>query len=165
MQRIVEQARQTPINATPIGWSDGGVVFPKVNTCLTITSIAPVGPAIGLHLGMFMDDTGPHSAMPSVLPKDHLTSYLNVMEKHVGVKQTMPIRIYIAGCVWLWQSQQPGLWTVITKWAEVTAAKYTGTVKPPMQFDDRASYTVDIEVTGTGVKFYKPDTREEVAEV
>ncbi len=166
MERIAEQARQMPPNATPIGWSDGGVIFPAVNTCLTITSIPDAGPAIGLHLGMCMYDQKPSKELPrwdytkisGGIPEDQLAMYLGVMSQHIGAKQTVPITLYVAGCVDLWKMAMPERWTQVKTWLGVTAQKFRGTIATPVQFDDEQAPTVDIHVTDGGARFYATGT-------
>lgn len=158
MERISEQARQTPVNATPMGWHDNGVIFPSVNTCLCIASVPTAGPVIGMHLGITMDDAGGDFAKADTygaptLPQDLLNNWLRLMELQIGVRQTKPIRVYVAGSVDVWRGNVADHYRIVTAWARETARKYAGQYIDPIQFNDRVSYTVDIYVDGNGVRF------------
>src|SRR5581483_5108766 len=62
MVNIVEQAKQSPRNATPLGWDATALCYPGVNTCLTISAIGKPnfgktkkeGMLVGMHLGLVM---------------------------------------------------------------------------------------------------------------
>lgn len=161
MKQIPEQARQTPVNATPMGWDNDGVIFPSVNTCLCIASVPITGPVIGMHLGITMDDAGGHFAKADTngaptLPQDLLRNWLRLMELQISVRQTKPIRVFVAGSVAVWRGNVADHYRVVTAWARETARKYGGQYIDPIQYDDDVSYTVDIYVDANGVRFTEP---------
>ena len=67
MVSVVEQARQNPVNATPLGWDVTEVKYPAVNTCTTVTVCGQKG-LVGLHLGLMMGGDLP-TRLQSRLPE------------------------------------------------------------------------------------------------
>ena len=88
---IVEQAEQSPRNATPLGWDKNDVLYPGVNTCLTVTAVGKDN-LVGLHLGirMYQGEKDVKSGYfpvakgaPGLIDAEHLNLYLDFMEKHI----------------------------------------------------------------------------------
>jgi hypothetical protein len=80
MVSVVEQARQNPVNATPLGWDVTEVRYPAVNTCTTVTVCGQKG-LVGLHLGLMMGGDLPDPTIDN----SYLDMYLNMTgEVHRG---------------------------------------------------------------------------------
>lgn len=172
MIKIVEQAKQSPRNSTPVGWDADTLCFPKVNTCLTISTVGKDGgKLVGLHLGLFMgagEEGGKGSENSTMIDEAHLEMYLHVQEQQAWVRGNGASDIYVAGAVEVWQCSAPTLYSLIERTVDVWATKMGATLhKPFKQFDDgkTGSTTVDVYVTRQGVRFTKPDSDTAVSVV
>ena len=161
MVSIPEQARQNPMNATPIGWDPGEVKYPGVNTCTTITACC-LKNLIGMHLGLFMgagEEGGKGSEQSAMLDVAHLDLFLHVFRQHITVNGGGPPRkIYIAGALAVWKSSARPLWNYL----KTEVGKLVGGDSSKLawvQFDDDTIMTVDIYVTWKGVQFSEVDNR------
>lgn len=174
MVSIAEQARQTPMNATPFGFDAAEVLYPGVNTCATVTAFGARGLA-GLHLGLFMgagEEGGRGSEQSKMIDKAYLDLYLDILKKQAYVKAaTIAQRkavgvtverksidgVIVAGALEVWQSSNRALWNQLKAWVEKLAEEHG--LKPRyFQFDDTKADTVDIHVNRQGVQFKKTRT-------
>jgi hypothetical protein len=87
MVSVVEQGRQKPMNATPMGWDVTEVKYPGVNTCTTVTACGQKG-LVGLHLGLFMgagEEGGKGSENAAMIDNAYLDMYLHMMKQQAYV--------------------------------------------------------------------------------
>ncbi len=160
---IVEQAKQSPRNATPLGWDATHLRYPGVNTCLTVSTIGKArfgktnaqGMLVGLHLGLFMgagQEGGAGSEDSAMISPAHLGLYLDMLVQHAWVRGGGAERIYIAGAVDVWRASAPTLWRQVQTTTDVWHVKMHAPVEI-VRFDDDVCATVDINVTRAGVGF------------
>ena len=162
MIEIVEQAKQQNVNQAPLGSDEKAICFPSVNTCLTVTTVGKDGKLSGLHLGMYMAPEGNSTDSRQIGEKD-VDGYLNALKKKLDESGGAD-RIYIAGCVNMWQGTMPGILDRIRSTATSWAKEAGGKLEASIQFDDSdpSNETVDIQVTQKGVKFISTKTKLEV---
>ena len=181
MVSVPEQARQIPMNATPFGFDTTEIVYPAVNTCATVTLFGARGLA-GLHLGMFMgagEEGGKGSENSRMLDQTYLDTYLHVLKQqayvkaatetqktiiNVNVKSTSLDGIYVAGALEVWKSSSLALWNRLKSSLDKLAQENNVKVKY-FQFDDAASFTVDVHVQKTGVRFTQVGNQTVVAAI
>lgn len=172
MISIVEQAKQSPSNATPVGWDTEKLCFPGVNTCLTITAVGKLtfgkamkqGQLVGMHLGLFMgagQEGGGGSENSTMISDAHLDMYLRVMEQHAWIRGGGASRIYLAGALDVWKQNAAAKWRKVASTMDVWSRKMAAPVSA-VAFDDDKSMTVDIYVDRGGVKFTTPGTDRDV---
>ena len=171
MVSVVEQGRQNPMNATPVGWDVADVKYPAVNTCTTVTACGQKG-LVGLHLGLLMgagQEGGKGSEDAKIIDNAYLDMYLHMMKQQAYVRaagtvtrQVLNVQresrkldaIYVAGALQVWVDSAPGMWSRLkenlNKFANEAGARIDY-----VQFDDRKITTVDIYVTKGAVKFTK----------
>ena len=171
MVSVAEQARQNPMNATPLGWDAADVKYPAVNTCTTVTACGQKG-MVGLHLGLFMgagEEGGKGSENAKMIDNAYLDLYLQMMKQQAYVRAAGTVvrqmgnlrkedkkldAIYVAGALQVWVDSAPNMWTRL-KDNLGRFAKESGATLQYFQFDDSKIATVDIFVTKAAVKFTK----------
>ncbi len=171
MISVVEQGRQKPMNATPLGWDATDVKYPAVNTCTTVTACGQKG-LVGLHLGLFMgagEEGGKGSENAAMIDNEYLDMYLHMMKQQAYVRaaetvmrQVLNVQrqdrkldvVYVAGALQVWVDSAPSMWARLKGNLE-KFAKEAGARLEYFQFDDRKVATVDILVTKGAVKFTK----------
>ncbi len=166
MISVVEQARQNPVNATPLGWDVTQVKYPAVNTCTTVTACGQKG-LVGLHLGLMMGGDIPDPTIDN----SYLDMYLNMTRQQAYVRAAGTVTrqlgnlrkedkkldtIYVAGALGVWVASAPKIWARL-KDNLGKFAKETGARLEYFQFDDSKVTTVDIYVTKAAVKFTEVD--------
>lgn len=158
MVKIVEQALQSPPNATPIGWDATTLVYPGVNTCATISTLPrgnrksqSAGMLVGLHLGLLM---APYEQGKDAeaIDQDHLDLYLDILQRHTAVKGYGAKAIYVAGALEVWMTNAKQLWAHLKRALHVWSTKSGAPVRY-LQFDPNVAFTADITVTSAGVTF------------
>jgi hypothetical protein len=165
MVSIAEQARQNPMNATPIGRDPVEVKYPAVNTCATVT-VCCLSNLIGLHLGLFMgagEEGGKGSESSEMIDLARLDLFLHVLRQHVRVYGGgEPRKIYVAGALAVWQTVGP-------QWPYLKSELAKLLPNKPhelryVQFDDSVVTTVDIYVTFGGVQFTQVGQRGSIVQ-
>jgi hypothetical protein len=164
MVSIVEQAKQNPMNATPIGRDGSEIQYPGVNTCATVTACC-LKNLIGMHLGLFMgagEEGGRGSEMSAMIDLAHLGLFFHVFEQHVKVHGGgEPRKIFVAGALDVWKSSARPQWNFL----KTESLKLVGNDNSKwnaVQFDDSNAMTVDIYVTWKGVQFTKVGERTSI---
>jgi hypothetical protein len=155
MVSITEQAKQSPMNATPLGRDPLEIEYPSVNTCVTVTAVCPKN-LIGLHLGLMMG--AEKSADSTMIDLAHLGLYLQVLGQHIKVNGGgNASKVYIAGALAVWKDNASALWNSL----KTEALKLAGNSSKldMLQFDDTKAETVDIRVSSKGVQFTKVGER------
>ena len=156
MQDIVEQAKQSPPNGTPIGWDDACVRYPGVNTCMTVTAVPNAGPIVGLHLGLVMHNTGSDGkldpSMPQMLDQAYVDLYLWALRARLGANKAKRCKFYIAGAKRVWRPTNPVLWDHLCRSVDAMKGSFRGTLDVS-GFDDDEEMTVDIYVDNAGVRY------------
>jgi hypothetical protein len=171
MVSVVEQGRQNPMNATPVGWDVADVKYPGVNTCTTVTACGQKG-LVGLHLGLFMgagQEGGKGSENAAMIDNAYLDLYLHMMKQQAYVRAAGTVTrqlgnlrkedkkldtIYVAGALQVWAGSAPAIWSRLRSNLE-RFAKESGARLEYFQFDDSKVMTVDIFVNKGAVKFTK----------
>lgn len=175
MVNIVEQAKQSPRNATPLGWDPTHLCYPGVNTCLTISAIGKAnfgktrkeGMLVGMHLGLFMgagEEGGKGSEDSTMIDDAYLGLYLHMMEQHAWVRGGGAERLYIAGAVDVWRCSAASQWRKVTTTLDVWSTKMRAPVDI-VRFDDDVCATVDVHVTRAGVRFTTVGTDDAVPQL
>lgn len=175
MIRIAEQAKQSPRNATPLGWDATHLCYPGVNTCLTISAIgkphfgktSKEGMLVGMHLGLFMgagEEGGKGSEHSKMIDDAYLGLYLYMLGQHAWVRGGGAERLYIAGAVDVWRSSAAAQWRQVTATLDVWSTKMRAPVEI-VRFDDDVCATVDVHVTRAGVRFTTVGTDTVVAQL
>lgn len=165
MNSIVEQAKQKPSNATPVGWDAEKICYPGVNTCLTVTTIGrntsgKAGLIVGMHLGLFMgagQEGGKGSENSTMIDDAYLGMYLFVLEQQAWVRGGGAERIYISGAIDVWKQNAQNQWRQVTTAVGVWGKKMAAPIDI-VAFNDAQHMTVDIYVTRAGVRFTAPGT-------
>lgn len=179
MVSVAEQARQVPVNATPFGFDVAKILYPGVNTCVTVTLFGARGLA-GLHLGLFMGagaEGGKGSEDSKMIDQAYLDTYLNVLKLQAYVKASTVTQkkalnvnveskslegIYVAGALDVWRASGRQMWNYLKAYLD-KLAKDNNLKVQYFLFDDDVAATVDIHVQKMSVKFTKVGTETAVS--
>jgi len=165
VKRIVEQAKQVPINAVPIGWDSEEIIFPGVDTCLAIGVVGSSEAGkmlVGMHLGMFKGEYVKGNS--ALVDNAYLELCLYMMRAHFSLKCKKVKHIYIAGPFDFWRgsSELLSLFTIIKAkledWRKKTKAEIV-----VWDTSEVPGGTVDVHLVDDRMTFYGSGNKNEVA--